>query len=281
MVVSEKSTNFATEIQRVSTEDMKIREIFEALEQFAPLSLQESYDHTGLQIGLTEDANATGVLLCLDVTEDVITEATQRVCNVVISHHPLLFHPLAQVTQHDYVGRTLTAAIRAGVNVYAAHTNLDNAAGGVCHKMAAQLCLRDTMPLVPLGTSGHGNGLIGNLSRPHTPQGFLQQLKEAFRVPCVRHNDWTGHTVQRVALCGGAGASLISEALQAKADVFVTGEIGYHRFFGQEHQMLLCEIGHFESEQYTVQLLHELLHQWFPDLTIHETQHHTNPIHYC
>lgn len=259
---------------------MKIREIFEALEQFAPLSLQESYDHAGLQIGLTEDASATGLLLCLDVTEDVIAEAAQLGCNVVVSHHPLLFHPLAQVTQHDYVGRTLTAAIRAGVNVYAAHTNLDNAAGGVCHQMAQQLHLQDCRPLEPIGSEGHGSGLIGLLPAPLTRSEFLELLKTTFRVSSVRYNDWTGQRVQRVALCGGAGASLIPEALQAQADTFVTGEIGYHRFFGLEQQLLLCEIGHFESEQYTVDLLHQLLQQRFPTLPIHQTRLHTNPILY-
>lgn len=258
---------------------MKIREIFGALEQFAPLSLQESYDHAGLQIGLTEDADATGALLCLDVTEEIIEEAVERGCNVVVSHHPLLFRPLTAVRSDDYVSRTLAAAIRADVCVYSAHTNLDNARGGVCHTMADRLGLQDCRPLVPMA-DGAGSGLVGTLPEPLGYSEFLDLVSGRFFVDSLRHNDWAGSQVSRVALCGGAGSSLIGEAARSGADAFVTGEIGYHHFFGWDDRMLLCEIGHYESEQFAIPLLKQILREAFPELPLIETVIDTNPIRY-
>lgn len=259
---------------------MKIREIFGALEQFAPLSLQESYDHAGLQIGLTEDADATGALVCLDVTEDIIREATERGCNVVVSHHPLLFRPLAEVRSDDFVSRTLVAAVRSGVNVYSAHTNLDNAPGGVCATMAERLGLQDCRPLVPMA-DGAGSGLLGVLPEPLSADAFVALAKRQFALQSLRRNGWTGGAVSRVALCGGAGASLIADAALCGADAFLTGEIGYHRFFGWDDRLLLCEIGHYESEQFALPLLAGILCRAFPALPVVQTALDTNPIRYC
>ena len=126
---------------------MKIREIIGALEKFAPLSLQDEYDNAGLQIGLTEDADASGALLCLDVTEDVIEEAAQLGCNLIVAHHPLLFHAPRRITGEDYVQRCIIRAIQHGIWIYSAHTNLDNAPGGVSWRMAEKLGIQDVRVL--------------------------------------------------------------------------------------------------------------------------------------
>lgn len=260
---------------------MQIGNLVCALEQFAPLCLQDGFDNAGWQLGLTADAEASGVLLCLDVTEPVITEAIALGCNLIVSHHPLLFHPLKRITADDYIGRCLLKATRAGIALYAAHTNLDNAPGGVNARMAEQLDLRDTAPLLPKqGYPGAGSGLIGLLPHPMPATDFIQWVKERFRVACVRHNNWQGTCVNRLALCGGAGAFLIPNAIEAGADAFLTGEIGYHRFFGQEERMLLLEIGHYESEQFTVDILAKLLRNAAPALPIHIAQTPCNPIRY-
>ncbi len=259
---------------------MKIREIIGALEDFAPLALQDGFDNAGLQIGLTEDVDATGVLLSLDVTEEVVDEAIVRGCNMVVSHHPLLFHPVKSITGNDYIGRIIMKAIKNGIVLYAAHTNLDNAPGGVNHKIASRLGLSDLQWLEPKTGQDGGSGLIGTLASPVSKEGFIQQVKKTFRVECVRHNDWHGETIQKVALCGGAGAFLIPKAIEMGADAFVTGEIGYHRFFGHEDDVLMLEIGHYESEQYTTEILHDIITAADPALPIHTTQLRVNPIHY-
>lgn len=257
---------------------MKVQEVFHALEDFAPLALQDSFDNAGLQIGLTGDVDATGVLLSLDVTEDVVAEAVQRGCNVVVSHHPLLFHPLKSITDDDYVGRTVMSAIRHGIALYAAHTNLDNAPGGVNHKMAERLGLTDLCWLQPKSGLDAGSGLVGMLPKALPAHEFISMVADTFKVPCVRHNHAAQPYISRVALCGGAGAFLISDAISQRADAFITGEIGYHRFFGHEADLLLMEIGHYESEQYTLEILHDILHRACPELRIVYTELQTNPI---
>lgn len=266
---------------------MKIREIIGALEEFAPLALQDSYDNAGLQIGLAKDADATGALLCLDVTEEVVDEAVARGCNLIISHHPLLFRPLKSITKDDYVGRTVISAIRQGVAIYSAHTNLDSASDGVNFKMAEKLgitdfkWLRSKCEYTRCGEKvTSGEGIIGNLPKPLSREHFMEAVKEAFDVKSLRVNSWQGETVSRVALCGGAGAFLIQDAVAQGADAFLTGEIGYHRFFGYDDQIQLMELGHYESEQYTYEIVRDLLSKQFPDLKLCKTELTTNPIQY-
>ena len=122
---------------------MKVKEILNALEDFAPLALQDGYDNAGLQIGLAGDADATGALLCLDVTEEVIDEAIRQGCNLIVSHHPLLFHPLKSISGNDSNGRAIIKAIKKDITIYAAHTNLDSAMGGVNFKIAEKIGLED------------------------------------------------------------------------------------------------------------------------------------------
>ena len=112
---------------------MLLSQVAQALERYAPLPLQESYDNAGLQIGLTETVEVSGALLCVDVSEDVIDEAVAAGCNLVVAHHPLIFRPLRRIDHTNAVARITVKAINAGVAVYAAHTNLDNARDGVCH----------------------------------------------------------------------------------------------------------------------------------------------------
>ena len=257
---------------------MKIRQIISALEDFAPLALQDGYDNAGLQIGLPQDVDATGVLLCLDVTESVVDEAISRGCNMVVSHHPLLFHPLKSISGKDYVERVVIKAIQNGITLYAAHTNLDNAPGGVNHKIAEKLQLTSLEWLEPKAGQDGGSGLIGELSGEMTSQAFVQLVKDTFHVDCVRHNEWKGRHVHRVAVCGGAGAFLIPKAIEKGADAFITGEIGYHRFFGHDNELLMLEIGHFESEQYTLEIFREIISRVAPQLPICDTQLRTNPI---
>lgn len=260
---------------------MKIREIIGALEQFAPLSLQDSYDNAGLQIGLTVDAESSGVLLCLDVTEDVIDEAQEKCCDLIVSHHPLLFRAPKRIAGEDMVQRCIIRAIQKGVNIYSSHTNLDNAPGGVNYKIAEKLGLEQVAPLCAKPElAGAGSGIVGKLPEPMEREDFIVMVKETFDAGSVRFNSWTGERVSKVAVCGGAGAFLIGDAIAQGADVFITGEIGYHRFFGYDDTIQLMEIGHYESEQYTIDLLESIIRKAASGLRIEKTEIETNPINY-
>jgi len=156
---------------------VKIKEVLNALEQFAPLPLQEGFDNAGLQIGLTE-TEVSGALLCLDVTEAVIEEAAAKGCNLIVAHHPLLFRGLKQVSDTTQVERCVRLAIQRDIAIYAAHTNLDNARGGVNYEIAERLGLHDVDFLRPEGEGG--SGLIGRLAMPEDPYSFLKRAKDAF-----------------------------------------------------------------------------------------------------
>jgi dinuclear metal center YbgI/SA1388 family protein len=258
---------------------MKIKEVAEALERFAPLPLQESYDNAGLQIGLT-DADTSGVLLCLDVTEEIIEEAEREGCNLIIAHHPLLFRGLKCIADRNIVERCVRRAILAGITIYAAHTNLDNAEGGVNFAIAERLGLQQVRFLQPLPNGQGGSGIIGELPQELNPMEFLLQVKKVFHVDALQHNVLPTRPIKRVALCGGSGDFLLSDAISNRADAFLTGEMGYHQFFGYDNQILIAALGHYQSEQFTVQLMARILRNANPDLRIVETKVNTNPIHY-
>lgn len=261
-----------------------IRQITAEIEAFAPLMLQESYDNAGLQVG-DDSLAATGALLCVDVTEDVVDEAIKLGVNLIIAHHPLLFRPLKRITGSNYIERIVMKAIRHDIAIYAAHTNLDAVA--VNHRWAKTLGLTDIQPLQPVDLipianeyTHAGMGVVGNLPGEIDVMTLLKQIKELNHTPSIRHNASPGRKVRRVALCGGAGASLIDRAISAKADIFITGEVGYHPFFGLENNLILAEIGHYESEQHTKEIFCEVITKKFPKFATHYTTVETNPIKY-
>lgn len=251
---------------------MKIKEIVCALERFAPLPLQESYDNAGLQVGLTE-VEASGALLCLDVTEEVIQEAVDLGCNMVVAHHPLLFRGVKRVSDTTQVERCLRLAVKNDICIYAAHTNLDNAEDGVNYKMAEKLGLMDVVPL-------EGGGVLGYLMAEEDSLAFLQRVKDVFRVESLQHNELLRRPIQSVALCGGAGSFALDAAIEQEADAFLTGEMGYHQFFGHEQQIQIGVMGHFQSEQFTTEIFQQIIGECAPQLPVFVTGINTNPIQY-
>ena len=281
----------ACKVEKKEFLSVKIQEVLDALEQFAPLPLQESYDNAGLQVGLT-GVDVSGALLCLDVTENVVDEAVRRGCNVIVSHHPLLFRGLKQIGDGDYIQRVVRKAILNDVCIIAMHTNLDNAYGGVNHVIAKKLRLNDVDFLADVRTVADchggktpqqqltgGSGIIGTLPEPLEAERFIRFVKETFQLDCCMTNELLARKVSRVAVCGGAGAFLLKNALAKGADAFITGEMHYHDFFGMEQQIQILSIGHYESEQFTTALLQDILMRKFPDINISQYGS-TNPVRY-
>ena len=257
---------------------MKIKEVLTTLEQFAPLPLQDGYDNAGLQVGLTE-AEVSGALLCLDVTEEVLRDAVSKGCNLVLAHHPLVFRPLSQVTDRSYVERCVRFAVKNDITIYAAHTNLDNAKGGVSFEMAERLGLEETTFLQP-NERGGGSGVIGVLKEPVNADEFVGLIKKIFGVECAMCNEMLHRPIKKVALCGGAGDFLLPEAKKLGVDAFITGEMHYHQYFGYEQVLQIVVIGHYQSERFTINLFEQLLKQHFPSLKLVRTDCNTNPICY-
>jgi len=362
----------------------KIKDIAGFLESFAPLRLQESYDNAGLIVG-NSSTEVTGVLITLDVTEEVLDEAIRENCNLVVAHHPVVFSGLKKITGKNYVERSVLKAIKNDIALYAAHTNLDSVEGGVngkiCEKLGLENCrilqpadglLKKLVTFIPVdhaeavrqavfsAGAGHignydscsfnlhgqgtfrgsettnpfvgkkgeqhyeneirletifpsylqgqivsallkthpyeevaydiyplensfnqvGMGMIGTLPEEKSETEFLKQLKETFGPGTIRHTALLNKKVSKVAVCGGAGSFLLKQAISAGADFFVTGDFKYHQFFDAENKIVIADVGHFESEQFTKELFYELLTKNFSKFAVRLSGVNTNPVFY-
>ncbi|HUM96522.1 MAG TPA: Nif3-like dinuclear metal center hexameric protein [Chitinophagaceae bacterium] len=363
---------------------MKIKEITGFLETIAHPSLQENYDNAGLITGNPE-TTCSGVICALDATEVVVNEAIQKKCNLIIAHHPIVFVGLKKITGKNYVERTIIAAIKNDIAIYAIHTNLDNVLQGVNGKIASLFGLLNIAILLPkentlkklytyvpenkaeqvrqaifnagggqissysecsFNTKGEGTfkagidtspyvGEIGKrhqeneikieailpsflenqviaamkaahpyeevafeviaLSNKHPETGagitgylpeemdekeFLDKVKSVFKVPVVKHTRLTGKKVKKIAICGGAGNFLISKALATDSQAYITSDLKYHEYFDADNRILLIDVGHYESEQFTIDYLSEVLGKKFPNFAVLKTELITNPVHY-
>lgn len=259
---------------------MRISEVITAIEEFAPLCLQELYDNSGIQIGCNDDMECTGVLLAVDPTPTVITEAIRLGCNMVITHHPLLFKGLKSITGANPVEQAAIEAIRAGITLYSSHTSLDRCEGGVSAKMAEMLGLKKVRPLE--NTNGDfGLGAVGELENSLSPIEFIRLVKTVFDSPIVRHTAFAPEKeIKTVALCGGSGASMIPDAIAAGADAMVTSDTKYHDFVDYAGRILIADIGHFESEKCTKSIFHKVIKEKFPNFAHLYIATENNPINY-
>lgn len=261
---------------------MKIIEVVNALERFAPLPLQEDYDNAGLQVGLTE-GEVSGALLCLDVTEDIVDEAIANGCNLIVSHHPLIFHKLRRLSDEDYVQRTVMKAVKHDVAIVAMHTNMDAALGGVNFKIAEKLGLsapRFFGKMQEVDGEKGGEGVIGAFSEAMAADDFVALIKERFDVECVMTNELLRRPIKTVALCGGAGDFLLPDAVRAGADAFITGEMHYHQYFGYEQVIQIAVLGHYQSEQFTKEIFRDIIARECPGVRCVLSEINTNPILY-
>lgn len=363
---------------------MKIGEIIQILESVAPLSTQESYDNSGLIVG-DKSTEITGTLISLDCTEDIVDEAIEKGCNLIISHHPIVFKGLKKFNGKNYVERVVIKAIQNGIALYAIHTNLDNYQLGVNKMIGSKLGIEQTRILsakenqlekivtyVPtehllqvqnaLFNAGAGNigdysdcsfssegtgtykgnedsnpaygekgkrhyeaehklevlveknkthsaiqallsahpyeevaydvlilnnkhpylgsGMIGELDEAVPVVEFLERLKKQFNCGVIRHTELCKTTIKKVAWCGGSGSFLLSAAKSQNADIFITADFKYHEFFDAENQIIIADIGHYESEQFTIELIRDIITKKIPTFAPCLTEHNTNPVKY-
>ncbi|MCM1152526.1 MAG: Nif3-like dinuclear metal center hexameric protein [Muribaculum sp.] len=258
---------------------LKVRDIAAAIETYAPLRLQESYDNAGLQVGNPEH-QVSAILLCLDVTEEILREALKRECNMIVSHHPLIFRGLKNLTGADQTQRIVMEALSKGISIYSAHTNLDIAYQGVSYEMAHKLGLKDLSPLVISESDPSvGLGVIGATSSPTPKLEFLRKVKDAFGVKSLRYSAQSkGLVVRNVAICGGSGASFIKDAVAAGADVYITGDVKYHDFTTYADDIVLADIGHYEGELCCRELFQRILVEAFPEAVVYMSESESNPI---
>ena len=261
---------------------MKIRDIVSTIEEFAPLTLQESYDNSGLIVGRLDD-EVKGVLLAVDVTEEVLDEAEREGCDLVITHHPIIFSPLKRFNSATYVERCVERAIRKGIALYAAHTNLDSTPRGMSWQLGSMIGLDAMTVLEPRRDNAEaGFGVVGTLSRAEGVMAFMNRVKAIFDVGAVRYSDIPSEDmmVRRVAICTGSGRSLIDAAMSAEADVYITADLRYNDFMCGENRMVLMDIGHFESEFCAIRIIYDVLSKKMCNFAVRKSVCSRNPVHY-
>lgn len=361
-----------------------IADAIAALEEAFPPALQEKWDNSGLQTGNPHDA-LTGILLAVDVTEATVDEAVSLGCNLIVSHHPLIFGGVRRLTGADATQRILIKAIRHGIAVYSAHTNADRARAATSSLMADCLGLADRTVLVPAAGSlvkivtyvpaahadavrramfdagagcignydccssnapvtgtfragkgthpfvgepgrlhseaevrietiapehcrravtaalcaahpyeepafdifpllndwgGCGYGVVGRLPEPMPKERFLAAVKERFGCGALRFSDADTPIVSRVAMCSGSGSEFIGRAMAAGAQAYVTADVKYHSYFEAEDRMMIVDVGHYESEQFSKILFRQALIKKMPTFAPCLSTVNSNPIKY-
>ena len=256
----------------------KVKDVVSVIEDFAPLSIQESWDNSGLCIG-SPDSPVHSVLIGLDCTPELVDEAIEAGADMIVTHHPLIFSGLKRISPEDQVGLAVMKAVSAGIAVYAAHTTADKVIAGVSGAMARRLGLRDIEILDSEG-DGTGLGTVGNLPCPMTAEEAIRYVKEKFSLKAVRTSRPVDVPVKRVAMCGGAGSSLIGKAVSSGAQLYLCGDVSYHHFFTPKDFMIM-DIGHYESEIEIVAILFSLLKKNFPTFAVRITENiYSNPVFY-
>jgi len=262
---------------------MKIQNVTNYLEELAPLSYAEGFDNVGLLVG-DFNTDVSGILVTLDSLEVTVDEAIAKNCNLIVSFHPIIFSGLKKLNGSTYVERVVLKAIKNNIAIYAMHTALDNIKNGVSGKIGEVLGLKNTEILIPKSNlNTHetiGMGMIGELDSTMSENQFLQFVKTTMKTECIRHSELLGKSIKKVAVLGGSGSFAIENAIAQNADVYISSDFKYHDFFKAEKQILLMDIGHYESEQFTKNLLVEYLTKKITNFAIILSEKSTNPIYY-
>lgn len=253
---------------------MTIGQIIEAIEQAAPRSLQEQWDNSGMVCGSSRQ-ECRGVMVCLDVTPSVVSQAIETGCNLIVSHHPLIFKGIKTVCDDTLQGEALIMAIKHDIAVYNAHTSLDNAPApwGVSHEMARLLGAETESVISPAGT-----GVFAQLSVTETPLNFLERVKATFEAQCVRHSVIPQGMISRVALGSGSCGFLIPDAISAGADAIVTSDVRYHDFLDYGNRIFIIDLAHFDTEKITKAIFKRIISQKFSNFAPVLCASEPNPI---
>ena len=258
---------------------MKLKDITNIIEKWSPLDQAETFDNVGLLVG-NANSNVEKALITIDTTEDVVDEAIKNQCDLIITFHPIIFAELKQVTENTYVERVVKKAIKNNINIYAVHTNLDNNPKGVNYKISERLSLKNTSILLKKDNKDIGMGMIGDLSKELNEFEFFEFLKHKMNVKHIKHSPFLGKKIKKIAVLGGSGSFAINEAINQKADCYVTSDLKYHDYFKAEKKILLADIGHYESEHFTKQLILDFFIKKIPKFACIISKTNTNPVNY-
>ncbi|MBO4771646.1 MAG: Nif3-like dinuclear metal center hexameric protein [Bacteroidales bacterium] len=261
---------------------LTLSEIISELERHFPPCLQEDYDNAGIQVE-AGDGYINKCLVTLDVTEEVIDEAVAKGCNLIIAHHPIIFGKgLRHITMNTPTERIIYKAVSNAISIYCAHTNADAVLEGTSKSMMETIGIKDYHILSPKEYGGMpcGSGAIGELPEPMDTIDFLKKLKADFQCGGIRHTAIVKDKVQRIAVCSGSGSFLLNEAKRLCADVFVSGDFTYHKFFDADGRILIADLGHYETEIGIKNIFVDIIQKKFYNFAVVKSETNTNPIKY-
>lgn len=261
-----------------------LRDLVAAIEETALPSWQEDYDNTGWQILMPDalDKQCSGLMLCVDITPEIIAEASKMGCNMILTHHPLLFRGLKRIDASWRVGRCVIEAIQSGISVYSCHTAIDSAPGGVSHALAEKMLLTNIEVLSPGKQEGVGIGVVGNLPYPLSLAEVLKMIKQQTGSPVARcsGNIDLDKTVSRIAIGGGACGDLIPEAVRKDAQIMITSDVKHNMFIDNNSNIIVIDLGHYETEQCTKDIFYDIITKKFPNFVPYYSKSEKNPITY-
>lgn len=242
---------------------MTVKELYSNFEVKIPSELRESWDNDGIMCCPDGTADVARVLVTLDVTEEIVDYAIERSFDLIVSHHPLIFKPLSSINEENHIARKVIKLLGSGISVFSFHTRADKMVGGVNDRLADLLGMYDTMPF------GDGDlGRVGNIDEPMEIQDFAYRVKQLTGSDVVRYVD--GYSdVCRVAVVGGDGKGYVKAAIDAGADTYISGRIGYNVMEeASEMGINLIEAGHYFTEQHITEFFRELLLDFDPSLYV-------------
>jgi dinuclear metal center YbgI/SA1388 family protein len=239
---------------------LRVSELLALLDEVAAFSLAESWDNVGLMVG-DPDGAVDGILVCLDASLQVLQEATEKNCNVILSHHPLIFQPLKALRTDDPVSALAVEAAKRGFAIISCHTNLDVVTPGVSDALAAALGVADGEPLAKKeGEAAVGFGKIGSLRQAAAGDDFIRMVLDSLSLPSVKVAGRLPELVQKIAVCGGSGSDLVKLAHARGADLYVTGEVKHSAaLWAKAKDFCVIDAGHYATEQVVVPVLAGLL----------------------
>lgn len=257
---------------------MKIKDITQVIEDFAPLDLQAGFDNCGLLVGGPEK-EVSAAMMCVDITEGVLNEAIERGAGLIVAHHPVIFNPLRHITGSTYIERVVEQAIKNDIALYAAHTNLDCAPGGISVLLATMFGLQQQEILAPT-SEGAGFGIFGVLPQATDTLAFLREVKSKLGLKALRHSDIVYPEILRVAVSSGSGASQIEAARSRGADIYLAAEFKHNHFLDAVDGPVIADIGHFESEYCAIELLCDVITKKIPNFVVFRSNSSVNPVNY-
>ena len=261
---------------------MLIQDVIDAICRIAPESWQEDFDNSGIQVGETF-RKCTGVLLCVDATPEIVIEAYERKCNLIITHHPLIFNPVHSITGLSRQTLTITKAIKNDITIYSCHTPIDKAfETGVSWAMAKSMGFTDIHPLEEGHPQGLSIGVTADINTPMTKSELVSLVKSTFGSPVTRCSSLEAapNRIKRVAIGGGACASHIPAAIAAGAQAMIVSDCKHNHFIDYLGRIFIIDIGHYEAEKCTKQIFYDIITEKFPNFAVYFSERDINPINY-